>query len=45
VPGEPSEPAHVAGTADYAADRWQVSVDEAWDRLARNFEALFGEPP
>jgi TatD DNase family protein len=45
VPGEPSEPAHVRGTADYAADRWQVGVDEAWERLARNFEALFGEPP
>ena len=40
-----SEPAHVAGTAAYAAELWQCSIDNARARLEQNFEALFGVAP
>lgn len=36
-----SEPADVAGTAAYAAERWGVSVAEVTERLAENFARLF----
>lgn len=40
-----SEPAHVRGTAEYAAELWAVSPDDAGAQLAANFEALFGVAP
>jgi len=45
VVGEDSEPAHVAGTAQYAAELWNVSLAEAQAQLERNFEALFRVAP
>jgi TatD DNase family protein len=41
----PSEPAHVRGTAAFAAQLWKTSEEAAADQLASNFEALFGTPP
>jgi len=40
-----SEPAHVRGTARYAAELWGVQEAEAEAQLAANFEALFGVAP
>lgn len=40
-----SEPAHVAGTAAYAAELWGVSVAEVEAQLAENFGRLFGVAP
>lgn len=43
--GVDSEPQHVAGTARYAAELWQVDQAAAEQQLAANFEALFGVAP
>jgi TatD DNase family protein len=40
-----SEPAHVKGTAAFAAELWKTSEAEAGAQLASNFEALFGVAP
>lgn len=45
VQGEDSEPAHVAGTARYAAELWKCSEDEAAAQLSASFERLFGVAP
>ena len=42
---QPNEPANVAGTAEYAAELWRVSVGEVEARLAENFTRLFGVAP
>lgn len=44
-PGERSEPRHVLGTAEYAAELWDVSIEKVSGQLAQNFERLFGEAP
>jgi len=44
-PGTPSEPAHVAATARYAAEIWGLSLEATLGQLAENFERLFGVPP
>jgi TatD DNase family protein len=41
----PSEPAHVAGTAAYAAALWGTSLDEVVARQAETFATLFGVAP
>jgi len=41
VVGEDSEPAPRGGTAQYAAELWKVTLEEAQAQLERNFEALF----
>lgn len=41
----PSEPASVRGTAEFAAELWGCTPREVEERLAENFEALFGFPP
>ena len=38
----PSEPAHVAGTAAYAAELWGESLADVTARLEENFARLFG---
>ncbi|MGD8862603.1 MAG: TatD family hydrolase [Myxococcales bacterium] len=43
--GVPSEPAHVAGTAAYAAELWKAPLDEVHHQLEENFERLFGVAP
>lgn len=43
--GVPSEPAHVRGTAAFAAELWKTSEAAAADQLAQNFERLFGAKP
>jgi TatD DNase family protein len=40
-PGTRNEPAHVAGTAQYAAEQWDVSVDDVAKQVTDNFNALF----
>jgi TatD DNase family protein len=40
-----SEPAHVAGTAAYAAELWGVSAADVEAQLAENFARLFGAAP
>ncbi len=45
VPGEDSEPSHVAGTLAYAAELWRCSQDEARAQLEENFERLFRAAP
>lgn len=40
-----SEPAHVAGTAVYAAELWGLAVHEVDERMAATFARLFGTPP
>lgn len=40
-----SEPAHVAATAEYAAELWAVSRREVEERLAETFTRLFGTAP
>ncbi len=45
VPGEPSEPAHVAGTAAYAAELWGCEVEAVQARIEQNFTELFGSAP
>jgi TatD DNase family protein len=44
-PGAGSEPAHVVATAAYAAEVWGISLEATQAQLAKNFEALFGQPP
>jgi TatD DNase family protein len=44
-PGTASEPAHVSGTAAYAAEVWSMSFADASALLASNFERLFGVQP
>ncbi|HEX2678086.1 MAG TPA: TatD family hydrolase [Polyangiales bacterium] len=44
-PGGSSEPAHVAGTAAYAAELWGVSLAEATARVSDNFFQLFRIAP
>jgi TatD DNase family protein len=41
----PSEPAHVKGTAAFAAELWKTTEEAAADQLAKNFEALFRVAP
>jgi TatD DNase family protein len=41
----PSEPADVRGTAEYAAERWGVSLGEVEARLGESFERLFRVAP
>ena len=41
----PSEPADVAGTAQYAAELWGVSLAEVTERMAENFARLFRVAP
>lgn len=43
--GARNEPAHVAVTLVFAAERWGCSEDEVRHRLEDNFAALFGCPP
>ena len=43
--GVDSEPAHVAGTARYAAELWKTTEAAAWAQLEENFERLFGVAP
>lgn len=43
--GGTSEPAHVRGTAAFAASLWKCSEDEVIARTSENFEALFGFAP
>ncbi|MBI4956014.1 MAG: TatD family hydrolase [Myxococcales bacterium] len=43
--GTPSEPAHVALTLAYAAERWGIRVEAALTELEASFEALFGVRP
>lgn len=45
VPGERSEPCHVRGTWEYAAELWGSSLAEAERQFASNFERLFREAP
>jgi len=45
VRGEPNEPANVAHTLTYIAERWDCSEDAALDQLESSFEALFGVAP
>lgn len=45
VRGELNEPANVAGTAAFAAERWDCSLDEVQARLEDNFADLFGFAP
>lgn len=40
-----SEPRHVQGTAQYAAELWQVELSDAQAQLESNFERLFGVAP
>jgi TatD DNase family protein len=40
-----SEPAHVAGTARYAAELWKTDSDSVLAQTAENFERLFGSAP
>ena len=42
---ERNEPANVAGTAAYAAELWNVSVDEVVRIVTDNFTRLFGVEP
>lgn len=44
-PGQRSEPRHVRGTAEYAAELWEVSLSDASKQLEENFERLFREAP
>ncbi len=44
-PGTPSEPAHVVGTARYAAELWNESPTDAEARLMENFFRLFRVSP
>lgn len=43
--GVRSEPAHVAGTAAFAAELWKCGEDEVRARMSDNFAELFGTPP
>jgi TatD DNase family protein len=43
--GVRSEPAHVRGTASFAAERWGCTEDEVRARMSDNFAALFGVAP
>lgn len=43
--GKPSEPAHVAGTAGYAAELWRARPDDVVDQLSENFSRLFRVAP
>jgi TatD DNase family protein len=45
TPGSGSEPADVADTARYAAELWKTDVASVQQRIAENFERLFGLPP
>ncbi len=45
VRGEVNEPANVAHTAAFAAELWECSEAEVHERLAENFETLFGFAP
>ena len=44
-PGSRNEPANVAGTADYAAELWDCSVNEVTKQLEDNFQTLFRVAP
>lgn len=44
-PGVASEPAHVVGTAAYAAELWKTSIDEVRAQVEDNFCRLFGFAP
>lgn len=44
-PGALSEPAHVAGTARYAAELWQSEPEAVTAILSENFTRLFGFAP
>lgn len=44
-PGVINEPAHVAGTARYAAELWDTDVAAVITRFADNFAALFATDP
>jgi len=45
VRGERNEPANVAGTAAYAAELWECSLEEVQATVERNFTELFGFAP
>ncbi|HAC81715.1 MAG: TatD family hydrolase [Candidatus Binatia bacterium] len=40
-----SGPADIAGTASYAGELWETSVEDVISRLTENFEQLFGQTP
>lgn len=40
-----NEPATVAGTASYAAELWSTTVADVAERMAENFQRLFGVSP
>lgn len=44
-PGMINEPAHVAGTAKYAAELWETDAAGVSAQLSENFERLFRCPP
>lgn len=44
-PGMKSEPAHVRGTAEFAAELWRVDSAEVQSRMSENFATLFGITP
>lgn len=44
-PGERNEPAHVAGTLQYASQLWEVDADAAREQLGANFTRLFHVSP
>ncbi len=43
-PGQQSEPAHVAGTAQYAAELWGVALADVVQQIEENFFRLFRVP-
>ena len=43
--GELNEPANVARTAAFAAERWDCSLEQVVSQVSENFEALFGFAP
>ncbi len=45
TPGSGSEPAHIAGTASYAAELWGTDLAAVHGQLAENFFRLFGVAP
>ncbi|TPV93469.1 MAG: TatD family deoxyribonuclease [Myxococcales bacterium FL481] len=45
APGTRNEPANVAGTGEFAARSWGLSLQAAHEQFSRNFSALFGCAP
>jgi TatD DNase family protein len=43
--GMTNEPANVRGTAEYAAELWNLSLEAVQDQMTRNYTRLFGVAP